>query len=91
MKAKEVLSRQGSIVQWQSVEAGIFSSGTRGWGDTLPPKKDFFNVSMYQKETRLKKAFYFLVPPPLPTFSNIPPALLLARPAPVSGPPPALN
>ena len=66
MKAKEVLSRQGSIVQWQSVEAGIFSSGTRGWGDTLPPKKDFFNVSMDQKETRLKKAFYFLVPPPPP-------------------------
>ena len=71
MKAKEVLSRQGSIVQWQSVEVGIFSvelaePGAGGTRDPPSPlKKYFWNVSMYVPEANifLKKAFYFLVPP----------------------------
>ena len=52
MKAKEVLSRQGSIVQWQSVEAGIFSvelaePGAGGICDPPP----LLNVSMYKEQT----------------------------------------
>ena len=103
MKAKEVLSRQDSIVQWQSVEVGIFSvepaePGAEGTRDPPPLKKHFFKMTVhntYVQEANLflQKAFYILgLGAPHPhTFLKIPTALLRARPAPGSGPPPALN
>ena len=68
MKAKEVLSRQDSIVQWQSVEVGIFSvePAEPGAGGTRDPAPlIFFSKSQYVPEANifLQKAFYFLVPP----------------------------
>ena len=71
MKAKEVLSRQDSIVQWQSVEVGIFSvePAEPGAGGTRDPAPlIFFSKCQYVPEENLflQKAFYFLVPPPPP-------------------------
>ena len=72
MKAKEVLSRQDSIVQWQSVEVGIFSvePAEPGAGGTRDPAPlIFFSKCQYVPEAKLflQKAIYFLVPPTTPT------------------------
>ena len=96
MKAKEVLSRQDSIVQWQSVEVGIFSvePAEPGVGGTRDPAPliFFFKMSVCTRSKPFPTKGLLLLGAPHPhTFLNIPPALLRARPAPGSGPPPALN